>query len=125
MHEGEGLRTAFEALVATAAPERRDAVCAQCHLSGEARVKRDSATVTFVRAGTPGMQVTSHVENLAQSRCKTAAGDRLWCGTCHDPHVPPNAAEIRKQCAGCHAAGSCKGTRDGAGDCLACHMPKS
>jgi len=73
------------------APDRRDSVCAQCHLSGEARVQRagtdwrtyrpgdrlsDSA-LTFVRAGAaPGMTVTSHVEKLAQSACKRASGDK-------------------------------------------------
>jgi hypothetical protein len=48
----------------------------------------------FVRAGAPReMKVTSHVENLAQSACKQAAGDRLWCGTCHDPHTVPRREE--------------------------------
>ena len=89
------------------AAERRDSVCAQCHLSGEVRVMRpgaawdsyragdrlaDSMTV-FVRAGvSPGMRVTSHFEKLAQSACKRASGDRLWCGSCHDPHAVPSAA---------------------------------
>src|SRR4051812_30766687 len=58
------------------APERRDSICSQCHLSGEVRVMRagtdwqsyhpgdrlsDSVTA-FVRPGAGGMQVTSHVE---------------------------------------------------------------
>jgi hypothetical protein len=113
--------------------ERRDSVCSQCHLSGEVRVMRagmdwqsyhpgdrlsDSVTA-FLRAGARGMQVTSHVENLAQSRCKQASGDRLWCGTCHDPHGVPDAVEIRRKCAGCHVARPCKGD-----DCTGCHMPK-
>jgi hypothetical protein len=121
-----------EAIVnpAKLAPDRRDSVCAQCHLSGEARVQRagtdwrsyrpgdrlsDSA-VTFVRAGVaPGMTVTSHVENLAQSACKRASGDKLWCGTCHDPHTGSAT------CGGCHAPQGC-----GRGpDCVKCHMPKS
>jgi len=122
-------------------PDRRDSVCAQCHLSGEVRVTRraqpyqpgdrlsDSIAV-FVRNGvTPAMRVTSHFEKLAQSACKRAARDRMWCGTCHDPHRAPNAAAIRAQCRNCHADTACKETaanrarrRD---DCIACHMPKS
>src|SRR5262249_39103137 len=82
--------------------------------------------ITFVRAGgSAGMQVTSHVENLAQSRCQQASGERLWCGTCHDPHEAPDAARIRSTCTNCHAPGSCNGARGAAADCLACHMPKS
>lgn len=114
--------------------ERRDSVCAQCHLTGEVRVMRagrdwqsyragerlaDSIAV-FVRSGTaPGMRVTSHMEKLAQSACKRGAGDRLWCGTCHDPHRAPAVAEIRKKCLGCHTAVAKHGD-----DCIGCHMPK-
>lgn len=112
------------------APERRDSVCAQCHLSGEARVMRAGAdwrtyqpgdrlsdsALTFVRAdAAPGMTVTGHVEKLAQSACKQASGDKLWCGTCHDPHTG------KATCGNCHAPQGC-----GRGpDCTGCHMPKS
>ncbi len=128
--------------------DRRDSVCAQCHLSGEVRVNRpggtwdtyrpgarlaDSMTV-FVRAQvSPGMTVNSHFEKLAQSACKQRAGDRLWCGSCHDPHsvpaAPERAAWFRRKCLNCHAEQPCKETpavrarrQD---DCTACHMPKS
>lgn len=115
--------------------ERRDSICAQCHLTGEVRVMRAGrdwqsyragdrladSIAAFVRSGTaPGMRVTSHVEKLAQSACKRAAGDRLWCGTCHDPHKVPARAEIRQKCVGCHAAVAKHGD-----DCIGCHMPKS
>jgi hypothetical protein len=129
-------------------PDRRDSICWQCHLTGEARVMRagsdwqsylpgdrlaDSVTV-FVRAGeNPGMKVTSHAEKLAQSACKRGAGDGLWCGTCHDPHTVPKAAEraawFRQKCLGCHAPDACRETKAArAGrqdDCTGCHMPKS
>jgi len=129
-------------------PESRDAVCAQCHLTGEVRVMRpgrdwqsfqvgqrlsDSMTF-FVRAGAmPGMKVTSHVEKLAQSACKRSSGDRLWCGTCHDPHVVPAASEraawFRRKCLGCHDSAPCKETKEARAvqqdDCTACHMPKT
>jgi Tfp pilus assembly protein PilF len=111
--------------------DRRDSICAQCHLSGDVRVMgagtnwstyrpgdrlADSVAV-FIRGGQ--MTVTSHVEKLQQSRCKQASGDKLWCGTCHDPHGKPSAS-LRETCSGCHA---CK-TRN-TGNCTTCHMPKS
>ncbi|MGA3235914.1 MAG: tetratricopeptide repeat protein [Bryobacteraceae bacterium] len=119
-------------------PEQRDSVCAQCHLSGEIRVDRagksmtgftagdklSAYTIAFVRAtSSPGMKVTSHVEDLAQSACSRSSGGRLWCGTCHDPHVVPTQAEkaawFRSKCQTCHAPSVCQ-----RGDnCIACHMP--
>jgi hypothetical protein len=128
------------------APAARDSVCGQCHLSGEIRVTKagkdelsfmpgerlaDVLTV-FVRAGTTSpMRVTSHVENLAQSACKRASGDKLWCGTCHDPHSVPAAAEktayYRAKCLNCHGTSDCRApqpARQAASDnCAACHMP--
>ena len=128
--------------------ERRDSICAQCHLTGEVRVMRagrdwqsfqagerlyDSLTV-FVRSGTsPGMKVTSHVEKLAQSACKRGSGDGLWCGTCHDPHVVPKPAEraawFRQKCLTCHDSAACRETKAARArrqdDCTACHMTKS
>jgi predicted CXXCH cytochrome family protein len=130
------------------APDRRDSICSQCHLAGDIRVMRpgrdwnsfqpgqrlsDSITV-FVRANaSAGMKVTSHVENLAQSACKRGSGDRLWCGTCHDPHTTPKASErlawFRQKCLGCHDTGACKETKAGRSarqdDCMSCHMPRN
>lgn len=123
---------------AALAPEQRDSVCAQCHLSGEIRVDRAGKSVTDFAAGdklstyttafvrtpaSPSMRVTSHVEDLAQSACSRVSGARLWCGSCHDPHtVPPQAekaAWFRSKCQNCHAPAVCR-----RGDnCIACHMP--
>jgi Flp pilus assembly protein TadD len=119
---------------------QRDSVCAQCHLSGEIRVERAGKSmsdftaggefseyaVAFVReTSSPGMKVTSHVENLAQSACRRVTGNRLWCGTCHDPHFVPSALEkaawFRSKCQTCHGASEC---RRGA-NCIGCHMPSS
>jgi len=114
------------------AADRRDSVCAQCHLSGEVRVMRAGASwntyrpgdrlsdsvAIFVRGANPGMTVTSHAEKLQQSACKQAVGDRLWCGTCHDPHGA--RVSIDTTCAGCHA---CKAKQQSG--CTGCHMPKS
>jgi hypothetical protein len=118
-------------------PEQRDSVCAQCHLSGEIRIDRAGKSMTefiagdklstyttaFVRTASPGIKVTSHVEDLAQSACSRASGGRLWCGSCHDPHVVPpqteKAAWFRSKCQNCHAPAVCK-----RGDnCISCHMP--
>ena len=108
------------------APAARDSICAQCHLSGEVRVAKpgkegealtaggllaDDLTV-FIRAGSPSdLRVTSHVENLAQSVCKRKSGDKLWCGTCHDPHTAPEPAEkaayFRGKCLSCHQTQDC------------------
>src|SRR5262249_39060369 len=113
-------------------------VCAQCHLSGEIRVDRAGKSmsaftaggrlsdfaIAFVRpAPSPGLKVTSHVENLAQSACSRGSGTRLWCGSCHDPHFVPPAAEkaawYRSKCQGCHQPAECR-----RGDnCTGCHMP--
>jgi hypothetical protein len=130
------------------APDRRDSVCAQCHLSGEVRVMHRGATwqsyragdrladsvAVFVAAGGGArMRVTSHFENLAQSACKRGAGDRLWCGTCHDPHSVPKASSraawFRVRCLNCHAENGCKETSANraskSDDCIVCHMPKT
>ena len=130
------------------APAARDSICEQCHLSGEIRVPKqgsnepvlspgdrlaDSLTV-FVRSGSGSeLRVTSHAENLAQSLCKRKSGDKLWCGTCHDPHSVPSAAEktayFRGKCLTCHQTSSCnapQALRQANGDnCIACHMPRN
>jgi predicted CXXCH cytochrome family protein len=139
------------------APAARDSICAQCHLSGEVRISKvgkdqvskdqpgkegsaltpggllaDDLTV-FVRAGSPSeLRVTSHVENLAQSACKRASGDKMWCGTCHDPHTAPEpaakAAYFRSKCLTCHQSPDCHesvAARQAKGDsCIECHMPR-
>jgi len=126
----------------------RDSICEQCHLSGEIRVPKvgkdepvlnpgdrlaDSLTV-FVRSGSEAqLRVTSHAENLAQSACKRMSGEKLWCGTCHDPHSVPSATEkvayFRGKCLTCHQVSSCpasKSLRQANGDnCIACHMPRN
>jgi hypothetical protein len=148
MREGGAVSGVSIVNPAKLAPEMRDSICAQCHLSGEMRVMKpgrdwtsyqpgarlaDSMTV-FVRAGaTSGMTVTSHVEKLAQSACQRHSGDRLWCGTCHDPHSVPKPSEraawFRGKCLGCHEPTVCKETRSARArrqdDCTSCHMPKS
>ncbi len=70
------------------------------------------------------MNVTSHFERLSESACKKASGDRLWCGSCHDPHRAPAETEragfYRAKCLQCHQAADCSRGPD----CAGCHMPK-
>jgi len=130
------------------AATERDSICEQCHLSGEIRVMKpgkddlafrpgdrlaDILTI-FVRSGSASpMKVTSHAENLAQSACKRASGQKLWCGTCHDPHSVPSANEkaayFRGKCLTCHQISDCRvpqSSRLANGDnCAACHMPRN
>ncbi|MBC8165335.1 MAG: tetratricopeptide repeat protein [Bryobacteraceae bacterium] len=127
---------------------RRDSVCAQCHLSGEVRVPRagkhnqsftpgellSDYVAVFIRSGAqPGIKVTSHVENLAQSACKSGSRDRMSCTTCHDPHAAPAASKraswFRSKCLGCHETSPCTESaarrQERADDCTSCHMPRS
>ncbi len=114
-------------------PEKRDSVCSQCHLTGEARIDRPGrrfaefqagqllsnyATYFVWKLGRTDLKVTSHVEKLAASRCKQAAGDALWCGSCHDVHT--NADKSQQACVSCHAAAHRQDER-----CASCHMPKT
>jgi predicted CXXCH cytochrome family protein len=108
------------------APERRDSICAQCHLSGEARIDKPGKSDRTFRPGdeladhivpfvwsSPDpkeFKVIGHFEGLWQSRCKRMGGDKLWCGTCHNPHVTVDpaqkAAYYREKCFTCHTEAS-------------------
>ena len=127
---------------------RRDSVCAQCHLTGAARIARVRAkddeyqpgrllsdyAAYFVWSGpeASSMSANSHFEKLQQSACKRSSGDRLWCGSCHDPHDEPGEADradfYRARCQKCHEPAACKENletrRKSQDDCIACHMPK-
>jgi hypothetical protein len=119
-------------------PAQRDDVCAQCHLTGEERIERPGQNISMYQPGGrlseyadvlviagAAMRATSHVERLWASACKQVSGDRLWCGTCHDPHrLPPSSARtafFREKCAGCHPPSECRRGPD----CTSCHMPKA
>ncbi len=67
------------------------------------------------------------------SACKRASGDKMWCGSCHDPHVLPSASQtrawFRAKCLSCHSTRACSETQaarsKSSDDCVGCHMPKS
>ncbi len=114
-------------------PERKEAICSQCHLTGEARIERpgkrfvefqagerlaDYATYLVWKGGRRDLKVTSHVEKLAASACRTPAGRALSCTSCHDPHT--NADKSQATCLSCHGEAHRQEER-----CVSCHMPKA
>jgi len=127
---------------------RRDSVCAQCHLTGAARIPRARgqgdtylpgallsdhfAYFVWTGAGSSIMGANSHFEKLQQSSCKRESGERLWCGSCNDPHGEPEPQNrldfYRSRCQKCHEPSACKenlpARRKTQDDCIACHMPK-
>jgi hypothetical protein len=128
-------------------PERRDSICAQCHLRSASQVQKKGCGLSEFRPGDSLAQVapnyvwagdaarldaTSHYEKLWQSTCHQKAGGRLWCVSCHDPHRPVPAADrvrhFRTRCLSCHEDAACKAPRtervSQGDDCVACHMPK-
>jgi hypothetical protein len=123
--------------------DRRDSICMQCHIEGEARIARagrsqedyrpgdllsDSLAI-FVRADVAEERrgAVSHVESIALSVCKRRSGEALSCITCHDPHVQPDATEkgsyYRASCIGCHAPEASRHYADQP-NCTTCHMPR-
>ncbi len=126
-------------------PASRDSVCEQCHLKGVARVLNpgrkfedyvvgqplETVFTTYIDSMPSGEQppfkVISHSEQLALSRCKRVSGNRMWCGTCHDPHNEPVdvVSYYRAKCLTCHAATHFVASHPSrTSNCIGCHMPK-
>lgn len=120
----------------------RDSVCAQCHLTGIARVARFRPRGDTYRPGLKlsdfsavflgpqvasddAIGVTSHFEKLALSRCKSSATEKLTCTSCHDPHSEPANASafFNARCESCHQGKPC--LQAPKGNCIGCHMPKA
>ena len=124
-------------------PQRRDQVCMQCHLEGNAAIERPGKHLyqyrpgdnlsDYVRyyvltdTGKPGLRAASQFEQLAQSTCKKKSGDAMSCTSCHDPHkaVPPEnrVAFYRSKCLACHGAEFGEKHHSNQPDCTQCHMP--
>ena len=123
----------------------RDGICEQCHLKGAARVLNpgkqfsdfipgqrleDTFTIYHDKPpdGTePAFKVISHSEQLALSKCKRSSGQRMWCGTCHNPHDEPTniVSYYRSRCLTCHAKTSFASNHPSkSSNCIGCHMPK-
>ena len=121
----------------------RASICEQCHLTGVARIPNPGKSITdfqpgraledyystYISAQSTGqsIKVVSHAEQLALSQCARKSGDKLWCGTCHNPHEKPAEPTVyyRDRCLTCHAATLDKAHAAPGRDCVACHMPKS
>lgn len=121
----------------------RDSVCEQCHLEGTTRILNPGKTwddyrpgqaveatfATYLVAGgsTKDVIAVSQTEELAQSKCVRATAGKLWCGTCHNPHVEivNRQREIRDICTSCHTTLSAAAHPPGQNECTSCHMPRS
>jgi tetratricopeptide (TPR) repeat protein len=126
-------------------PGRRDAVCMQCHLEGNAAIERSGRHIYDFQ---PGQQLSEYIsyfvfaddhhsslgavsqfEALAQSVCKKKSGAAMSCTNCHDPHYEPLAVErvsyYRQKCLACHSAKLGTTHHTNQPDCTACHMPSS
>jgi Flp pilus assembly protein TadD len=131
-------------------PSLRDAVCEQCHLTGERRVVRAGRRdedyrpalpfqrfwAVFIKSGTPAEnRFVGQVEQMHESRCFVSSQGRLGCIACHDPHQLPapgeKAAYYRKRCLECHGERGCslparvRLERSREDDCAGCHMPRT
>jgi cytochrome c-type biogenesis protein CcmH/NrfG len=130
-------------------PQRRDAVCMECHFEGTVAVEQPGKKLYEFQPGErlsdyehyfllQGAQpekarALSQFEALSLSACKQKSRDRMWCGSCHDPHKEPTPAEkptyYREKCLACHGQGregktfAAKHHPDKP-DCTACHMPE-
>src|SRR5437588_3114686 len=114
----------------------RDAVCEQCHLQGEDRVRRRGQGPFDYRPGLPlhlfrsifvrqgGLndihKAVGQVEQMYESRCYQASKGELGCISCHDPHSLPAAdksvAYYRDRCLQCHQEEGVRGQRLGVGE---------
>jgi tetratricopeptide (TPR) repeat protein len=125
--------------------ERRDGVCMQCHLEGNAAIERAGKNLYEYRPGDnlsdyiryyiladskgTGLRATSQFEALSESACQKKSGDAMSCTSCHDPHQQVRPEErvsfYRAKCLTCH--GKAFGARHHADrpDCASCHMPAS
>lgn len=132
-------------------PRRREAVCNQCHLGGEATIPRfgrgfydfrpgdhlDDTLLVFVHdeqaTTSSGAKPVSQVEQMRQSGCWKGTGGTLGCISCHDPHAKPTPegmdAFYRTKCQACHEEKPCslpaveRDALPAAGSCIRCHMP--
>ncbi len=123
----------------------RDSICIGCHLEGDVSVERAghsalnyrpgesiSAYMAFyVRTGAnPTDRAVSEVEQLSQSTCKRASGDRMSCMSCHDPHYTPDTSHrvsfFRGKCLACHSQPEFAKVHHAENqDCTSCHMPRT
>ena len=125
------------------APDRRDAICMQCHLEGKVAIERPGKHLYNFRPGDDlsdyiryyvttndsplRLRAASQFEALAQSMCKRKSGDAMSCMNCHDPHRSPSPGErtafYRGKCLACHGASFGERHHPNQPSCVECHMP--
>ncbi len=127
-------------------PRERSSVCEQCHLAGEDRVPNPGMQLSDFHAGMKledvytvyvdkdslnpeganSFRVISQVQQLALSRCARESQGKLWCGTCHDPHVQPKApvTYFRAKCLSCHGQKLLARHPKPDYNCIGCHKPR-
>ena len=123
--------------------EQRDGICMECHFEGTAAVEQPAKRLSqfqpgeklsdyihyFLLAGNrpQNAEALSQFEALSLSLCKRKSGDKMWCGSCHDPHAQPAAAEkasyYRSRCLNCHGEAFGAKHHSDKPDCTQCHMP--
>jgi hypothetical protein len=126
-------------------PQRRDAVCMQCHLEGNAAIERPGRHAydfrpgdvlddyvrhyVLTQASASSLGANGQFEALAQSKCKLKSGESMSCISCHDPHYSPAEGErvsyFRGKCLACHGAAFGLKHHPKQADCTTCHMPSS
>lgn len=128
--------------------ELNEAICAQCHLRGDATVLLHGKSLNEFRPGmmltdfridyrlesdTGAMKVVGHVDQMHASRCFQQSKS-LTCTTCHDMHAEkstePSATLYRQKCVQCHTIDDCgldtseRLRKEPADNCMTCHMPQ-
>ena len=124
-------------------PDRRDAICMECHFEGTVAVEQPAKHLYqfqpgerlsdyihyFVLNGNreQAPRAISQYEALSQSVCKRQSGDKMWCGSCHDAHRDPapeeKVAYYRSKCLACHGEAFAAKHHADKPDCTHCHMP--
>ena len=128
---------------ATLPADRRDSICMECHFEGTVAIDQPGKRLAQFQPGDrisdyihyfvlssnepPNPQSLSQFEALSLSECKRKSGDKMWCGSCHDPHFEPSPAEkasyFRDKCLACHGETFAARHHPEKQDCIGCHMP--
>lgn len=131
-------------------PERRDAICWQCHLRASMWISHPGKNRFSFRPGDlleehvlvvpedsdleQGRPGASVVMQLFSSRCYNESRGTLGCISCHDPHArpaePDRPSYYQSKCLQCHEDGSCglsiseRSNSPSGNFCISCHMPR-
>ncbi|WP_397571255.1 multiheme c-type cytochrome [Schlesneria sp. T3-172] len=125
-------------------PERRDAVCHQCHFHAARTSLRYGRRASDFRPGDrlsdiyvilsspPGERTAvSQSEQMLTSTCYQKSHGKMGCISCHNPHALPSgnpSTAFDQKCAACHSenqpqCSEAVAERIGK-SCVGCHMPR-